>query len=356
MSETPWRTALFERLVAERKFGRDLLERGRIRPELYQTPDFANECSNWIESLAFAINFAFDGQAHDFQETILTEPVIPKTQPDAVPAAYHDWIPRFTEGSPSPDDLRLYVSLLEKWIDRYSDQVDLESALRLQFLGFLVSHGGMLTQRFLQMGCRLERPVFKDLCDQLLAEKTLAFSNGVFTLTTRGANHYEALARQEHTMNLPGEIRNSVARFRTDYPNPDKTGFVIMRFGSTPAHERILDAIRTTLSTHNLVALRADDKQYHDDLYYNIMTYMYGCGFGIAVYERLESEDFNPNVSLEVGGMLVMGKPVCFLKDKTLRTLNTDIIGKLYRQFDPQDPKPTIARELTKWLKDKGLA
>jgi hypothetical protein len=85
------------------------------------------------------------------------------------------------------------------------------------------------------------------------------------------------------------------------------------------------------------------------------MTYMYGCGFGIAVYERLEGDEFNPNVSLEVGGMLVMGKPVCLLKDKTLRTLNADLMGKLYCPFDPQDPRAGIGRELEKWLRDKHL-
>jgi hypothetical protein len=166
----------------------------------------------------------------------------------------------------------------------------------------------------------------------------------------------QALTNKDSQINLPLEIQESIGRLRKDHPDSGKTGFIIMRFGSTKAHEQILEAIRNTLNEHKLVALRADDKQYHDDLYYNIMTYMYGCGFGIAVYERIETEEFNPNVSLEVGGMLVMGKPVCLLKDRTLKTLNTDLIGKLYRSFDPQDPQSTISSELSKWLSDKDLA
>jgi len=178
----------------------------------------------------------------------------------------------------------------------------------------------------------------------------------VTKLVESSISYDQELTSKNSKMNLPLEIQESVGRLRKDHFDSGKTGFVIMRFGSTKAHEQILEAIRKTLSEHRLVALRADDKQYHDDLYYNIMTYMYGCGFGIAVYERIETDEFNPNISLEVGGMLVMGKPVCLLKDRTLKTLNTDLIGKLYRSFDPQDPESTITSELSKWLSDKGLA
>jgi 16S rRNA G966 N2-methylase RsmD len=44
------------------------------------------------------------------------------------------------------------------------------------------------------------------------------------------------------------------------------------------------------------------------------------------------------------------------LKDQTLRALHTDLVGKLYREFDPQRPKGTIPKEIERWLTDKGLA
>ena len=109
------------------------------------------------------------------------------------------------------------------------------------------------------------------------------------------------------------------------------------------------------LDTHDIRGVKADDKQYHDDLLSNVQTYLYGCGFGIAVFERIEAEDFNPNVSLEVGYMLAMKKPVCLLKDQTLKTLPTDLVGKLYKEFDPQDSDNTIPDEISKWLSDKGI-
>jgi hypothetical protein len=153
----------------------------------------------------------------------------------------------------------------------------------------------------------------------------------------------------------PVEITDSLDRFRRDHPDPNKVAFIMMRFGSTSAHDAIVEGIRSALSSLGIAGLRADDQQYHDDLWYNVLTYIVGCGFGISVFERLEQDEFNPNVSLEVGCMYGLNKPVCLLKDKTLRQLHSDLMGKLYRPFDPQDPKGTIPVELSKWLADKGI-
>ncbi|MDQ3816298.1 MAG: hypothetical protein M3362_01240 [Acidobacteriota bacterium] len=152
----------------------------------------------------------------------------------------------------------------------------------------------------------------------------------------------------------PVEIQQSLNAFRLDHPDPKKVAFIMMQFGNTPAHDKIVQGIRDTLAPHGLVAVRADDKEYHSSLLPNIQTYLHGCDFGIAVFERIEQDDFNPNVSLEVGYMMAMGKDVCLLKDRTLRTLHTDLVGRLYRTFDPQDPITSIPIELTKWMKDKG--
>jgi len=40
---------------------------------------------------------------------------------------------------------------------------------------------------------------------------------------------------------------------------------------------------------------------------------MHGSAFGIAIFERLTSDIFNPNVSLEVGYMMAMHKPILYL-------------------------------------------
>lgn len=153
---------------------------------------------------------------------------------------------------------------------------------------------------------------------------------------------------------VPAGLQESLDRFRADHPQPEKVSFVMMRFGTTRAHKEIVATIETVLEGAGMIAVRADGKEYHDDLLSNVLTYMHGCGSGIAVFERLEGETFNPNVSLEVGYMLALDKPVCFLKDRTLKTLHTDLIGKVYREFDPQMAE-TISSKLSGWLKDKGF-
>lgn len=156
-------------------------------------------------------------------------------------------------------------------------------------------------------------------------------------------------------MAVPIEIQKSLEGFREDHPNPLKVAFLMMQFGTTPAHDKIVKYIRNAFSDHGITVLRADDKDYHEGLFQNVQTYMHGCGIGVALFERIVKEDFNPNVSLEIGYMLAMGKPICLLKDRTLKALPTDLVGRLYKEFDVQAPKKTIPQQVTKWLKDRSL-
>lgn len=151
------------------------------------------------------------------------------------------------------------------------------------------------------------------------------------------------------------ELKPFIERFKLDHPDLSKCAFIMMRFDDTRLHKEILDVVRKVCKKHGLKALRADDKRYSDDLFSNIRTYMHCCRFGIAIFERLSLEEFNPNVSLEVGYMMAQGKPVCLLKDKTLNSLHTDLIGRLYENFDIQDPEYSIPTSLEKWLKDKEI-
>ncbi|MBW1939505.1 MAG: hypothetical protein JRI67_12240 [Deltaproteobacteria bacterium] len=151
------------------------------------------------------------------------------------------------------------------------------------------------------------------------------------------------------------ELATFIEAFRADYPDPSTCAFIMMRFADTDLHKACLNVVRDVCSGHNIVALRADDKHYADDLLPNVRTYMHGCGFGIAIFERLIKDDFNPNVSLEVGYMMALGKPVLLLKDQTLGTLQTDLIGRLYSVFDTQNPETTIPSVVEKWFRDKAV-
>jgi len=155
--------------------------------------------------------------------------------------------------------------------------------------------------------------------------------------------------------NYPLEIHESLIKFFRDYPDINRNAFIMMQFGDTKAHNSILQAIKDVLSKYGINALRADEKEYHEDLFPNVLTYLHGSKFGIAIFERLEKEEFNPNVSFEVGYLRALRRPICLMKDKTLKTLQTDLVGKLYKSFDPQEPEKTIPTELEKWLRDKEI-
>jgi hypothetical protein len=153
----------------------------------------------------------------------------------------------------------------------------------------------------------------------------------------------------------PPSIRSSVLHLLQDYPDYEKNCFLVMSFTSTRLHNEIYKVLRQVLSRFGLNLLRADDRSYTDDLFTNVETYLYGCSFAIAVFERLISEVYNPNVSFEVGFLLGMGKPVCLLKEKTVPKLPSDLVGKLYRDFDAQDIRGTLPRQIEQWLRDKKI-
>jgi hypothetical protein len=153
----------------------------------------------------------------------------------------------------------------------------------------------------------------------------------------------------------PTEIALSIDRLRTKYPDPKKLGFLVMRFTKAKPFDNIVQTIRQTAEAHGLAVIRADEHEFHSDLWGNVRTFLHGCGFGIAVYERIDTDEHNANVGLEVGYLMAMNKPVLLLKDKNLKSIQSDLAGKLYKQFDPHDAQGTIPDMLTKWLNDNGI-
>lgn len=165
----------------------------------------------------------------------------------------------------------------------------------------------------------------------------------------------DSLRDMRPVMKYPPEISDSILEFQKDYPDPMKAVFVMMRFDKSKRHHEIFDSISAVLDKYGVKALRADTKPYHDNLLSNILTYMWGCGSGVAVFERLKTNNFNPNVSFELGYMMALPKAVCLLKDDTLDNLHSDLGGLIYHAFNMDDIPTTIPAVLTKWLEDRGI-
>jgi len=154
---------------------------------------------------------------------------------------------------------------------------------------------------------------------------------------------------------LSDEIKKPLEKFYKDFSKPQNCGFLMMKYEDTPIPTAIEKIIKEYFIIKKFKILRADDKWYSDDLLTNIRTYMHGCSFGIALFDRINTNYFNPNVSLEIGYMMSLNKPILYLKDKTLVSLHTDLVGKLYSEFDFQNPKKSLIKVIEKWLSDNEM-
>jgi protein-tyrosine-phosphatase len=141
-----------------------------------------------------------------------------------------------------------------------------------------------------------------------------------------------------------------------EYPNAAFNVFLMMRFANTVANRRVVGSLRTALRRYGMNLLRADQKAYSESLWENVKYHMYACDLGVAVFEQIVKKDFNPNVSLELGHMLALGKKVLLLKEHSLPRLPSDIVGHLYKEFDARDIATTIRSAVDAWLRDVGIA
>ncbi len=160
------------------------------------------------------------------------------------------------------------------------------------------------------------------------------------------------------TMRLPEHheyLKTFVEKLLTEHVNYDNNVFLIMRYTDEPPFADILATLRNSCANDGLTLLRADDREYTADLWDNVMTYMYGCASAIAVFDEVNSREFNPNVAIEVGFMLALGKPVLLLKDQAIEAMPTDIVGKTYRPFNTYDLSSSIPPQVQKWIRDYNL-
>ena len=146
-----------------------------------------------------------------------------------------------------------------------------------------------------------------------------------------------------------------VGKVFEDSPVYQRNVFIMMRFKSTPQFEEITRTLRSNLRTYGLWGLRADDRAYSDDLWLNVCGYMWACKYGIAIFEDIDERDFNPNIALECGFMMALGKRVLLLKESRMPKMPTDITGKLWKPFSVFNIESTISQQIESWVKDIGL-
>lgn len=213
--------------------------------------------------------------------------------------------------------------------------------------------------------CRLYHDE-EGLLPELFLDVTVDFQEKRFELTisTTGEKNAEAIALAL-TKNiglidvpLPPEhfhLEVPIRRLLADHPETGNNVFLIMRYSDHSALRSIVDAVKTSCETKGVSVLRADDRAYSDDLWDNVMTYMYACEAAIAVVEEINTREFNPNIAIEIGFMMAKCKPVLLLKDKAIQALPSDIAGKLYRPYDTYHVTETVPIQIEKWMCENNI-
>ena len=136
----------------------------------------------------------------------------------------------------------------------------------------------------------------------------------------------------------------------------ERNVFVMMRYRDIDHFKSIENVIRATLDLFGLETRLAKDRSLSDDLWENIEIYMKNSKYGIAVFEEIDTRDFNPNISLELGYMYALERRCLLLKDMRMSSLPTDTCGKIYKNFDTYNIEDSITKRITEWCSnDLGL-
>lgn len=126
--------------------------------------------------------------------------------------------------------------------------------------------------------------------------------------------------------------------------------FVIMPFQEEL--NKVYEIIKDIFASKGYSAIRADEKEFTNDLWENVRVYLECCNVAVAVFDKNDQDNYNPNVAIEVGYMLSKGNKVCLLKDKKLPKLPSDLISKMYKEYDSDDVEGTLPEQLGLWIRD----
>jgi len=138
--------------------------------------------------------------------------------------------------------------------------------------------------------------------------------------------------------------KREIEGFTNEHPF-DKSIFIMIRYRKKNAG--LIEMIKNILSKNGVEAILASENQIMDDLY-NPIACLLCCSKGIVVFDSPEArQTFNPNVAYELGMMHLLGRECLILKHKKLTKLHTDILMKLYREYNTASDAELV---LNQWI------
>lgn len=152
-----------------------------------------------------------------------------------------------------------------------------------------------------------------------------------------------------------------IRRLLDEFPF-DQNVFCMTRFPREEKEDDLPDPIRHVIETtrdalesHGLRLHLASDRNADDELFGNIAAHMWACKYGIGLFETRFGSEFNDNLQIEVGSMLITGRRVALLKDIDTPEMPTDFVGHIYKEVDFDDTDG-VSAEVHRWAAgDLGL-
>lgn len=114
--------------------------------------------------------------------------------------------------------------------------------------------------------------------------------------------------------------------------------------------QAVIDAVTDGIRACNHVPRVATDAAYGRWLWDNVELNLLGCRRGIAIVEDRYLAELNPNVAMEWGWMVGMGREVLFLREAHFKHDRADWGGLLHEEFDWDDPTPGVVSALKRFL------
>ena len=131
---------------------------------------------------------------------------------------------------------------------------------------------------------------------------------------------------------------------------------LITRYPGDPADPLadLIDELRAVCSAHGLNLILASDGNAEDTLWANVVTYMWGAQYAIVVVDSA-NDVLNSNVLIEVGGMLMTGRRCAILRDITVPSMPTDLVGHIYKPVNLKD-HGAVTSAVHRWIsRDLGF-
>jgi hypothetical protein len=113
----------------------------------------------------------------------------------------------------------------------------------------------------------------------------------------------------------------------------------------------VVELVRRTLGEHGLHAHLASDRNADDELFGNIAAHMWACKYGVALFETRFGSEYNDNLQIEVGAMLMTGRRCALLRDIDTPDFPTDFVGQIYKPVDFENLE-SVTSELHRWAED----